>query len=154
MKNEANKLFLVVFSLFLFLIASSAYAACGHDEKSNIKVVSTFYNLAINDKNFNAASKYLGSRYTQHNPTAEDGPEGLRKFIKFLREKYPKAHSEIKRVFSDGDFVILHIHSVRVPGTRGRAIIDIFRLKKHKIVEHWDVIQNIPGKSANSNTMF
>jgi predicted SnoaL-like aldol condensation-catalyzing enzyme len=54
----------------------------------------------------------------------------------------------------DGDFVILHVHSVREPGERGSAIIDIFKLESGKIVEHWDVIQPIPEKPANPNTMF
>jgi len=39
-----------------------------------IKLFIAFYNAAINDKNFSAAEKYLGSRYTQHNPKVIDGP--------------------------------------------------------------------------------
>ena len=148
------KLFLLLIMVYLLLDISVANAACIRDEQRNKKVVTTFYNLLINEKNYEAAAKYLGHKYTQHNPTAEDGRKGLKKFVKYLRNKYPRSHSEIIRVFTDGNFVILHVYSVRIPGSSGRAIMDIFRLQCDKIVEHWDVIQNIPVKSANSNTMF
>ena len=137
-------------ALVLFFAASAAHA----DLATNKKNVVEFYDKAINQKDFDAASKYLGSRYIQHNPTAPDGAEGLKGFIGFLKSKFPGAKSEIKRVFAEGDYVILHVHAVREPGTRGRAIIDIFRLENGKIVEHWDVAQDIPEKPANSNGMF
>ena len=70
------------------------------------------------------------------------------------KEKFPSSRSEIKRVVAEGDLVMLHVHSVREPGQRGRAIVDIFRVENGKIVEHWDVIQDVPDKSANTNTMF
>ena len=123
-------------------------------EEANKKTVVEFYDKALNQKDFSAASAYFGPRYTQHNPTAPDGPEGFQKFIGFLKDKFPRSHSEIKRVFADGDFVILHVHAVREPGTRGNAIVDIFKLENGKIVEHWDVVQPVPENAANTNTMF
>lgn len=96
----------------------------------------------------------MGARYRQHNPLVADGPEGLKAFVDFLKTNYPDAKSEVKRVFADGDHVILHVHSVRIPNTRGRAIIELFQLENGKIVEHWDVIQEIPETSANPNGMF
>jgi predicted SnoaL-like aldol condensation-catalyzing enzyme len=132
-------------------VAPAAWAA---DLEQNKRVVVDFYEKAINQKDFEAASKHIGPRYTQHNPVAADGPEGLKAFLGFLREKFPNAKSEIKRVFADGDYVILHVHSVREPGARGSAIVDIFKLENGKVVEHWDVIQPIPEKAANSNGMF
>lgn len=138
----------------LILMMNSVYAANYKQQEINKQNVIEFYELAINEKNFDAASKYLGSKYTQHNPTAADGSEGLKAFIQFLRESYPNAHSEIKRIFAEGDYVILHVHSIREPGTRGRAIFDLFKLENGKIIEHWDAVQDIPEQSANPNGMF
>jgi predicted SnoaL-like aldol condensation-catalyzing enzyme len=141
--------------LALALLATPPALAAGSAQlEANKKNVVEFYDKAINQKDFEAASKYLGSRYTQHNPTAPDGPEGLKGFLAFLKGKFPQSRSEIKRVFADGDYVILHVHAVREPGTRGRAIVDIFKLENGKIVEHWDVAQDVPEKAANNNGMF
>jgi predicted SnoaL-like aldol condensation-catalyzing enzyme len=140
--------------IVLAVLALGSTAACGQSPEANKKAVVEFYNLALNEKNFEAASKYIGPRYTQHNPLAADGPEGLKAFIAFLRDKAPQSRSEIKRVFAEGDYVILHVHSVREAGTRGRAIVDIFKLENGKIVEHWDVVQDVPEKAANTNGMF
>ncbi len=128
--------------------------AVAADLEANKKIVVDFYEKGLNQKDFDAAAKDLGPRYIQHNPTAPDGIDGFRKFVGFLKEKFPNSHSEIKKVFADGDYVILHVRSTREPGAAGRAIVDIFRLENGKIVEHWDVIQDIPEKSANDNTMF
>lgn len=96
----------------------------------------------------------MGPWYIQHNPLANDGIDGFKQYLDYLKSTYPQSHSEIKRVMAEGDYVILHVHSIKEPGTRGQAIVDIFRLENNKIVEHWDVIQNIPDQAANSNGMF
>ncbi|HEY7649017.1 MAG TPA: nuclear transport factor 2 family protein [Methylomirabilota bacterium] len=145
---------LILAAATLVLTGSPVHGADSAQLERNKKVVLEFYEKGLNQKDAEAASQYFGAKYTQHNPLAADGAEGFKGFIKFLREKFPKSHSEIKRVFADGDFVILHVHSIREPGTRGAAIVDIFRLENGKIVEHWDVIQPVPDKAANTNGMF
>jgi predicted SnoaL-like aldol condensation-catalyzing enzyme len=144
-----RRLLLVI--MFLALPAGSALAA---DPETNKKVVLEFYDKALNQKDFDAAAKYFGPHYIQHNPGAPDGIEGFKAFIAMRKEKFPNAKSDIKRAFAEGDFVILHVHSVREPGERGVAIVDIFRLENGKVVEHWDVVQPIPEKPANTNGMF
>jgi len=138
------------------LLVSSAPIPAAADATldANKKAVVEFYEAAINRKDFEAASKFFGPRYVQHNPNAPDGIEGFKAFLGFLREKFPHLRSEVKRVFAEGDYVILHVHTVREPGTRGAALVDIFRLENGKIVEHWDVRQEIPEKAANTNGMF
>src|SRR5207244_8797182 len=104
-------------------------------EQANKKTVLDFYDKALNQKDFEAAAKHFGPRYIQHNPNAADGIEGFKKFIEFRREKFPNAKSDIKRALVDGDMVVLHVHSIREPGERGVAIVDIFRLENGRIVE-------------------
>lgn len=147
---------LVRYAIYILMLAciSASPVLAGPKEEANKKLVREFYDKALNEKDFAAASQYLGAKYTQHNPRAADGPEGLKSYLQFLKEKFPKSRSEIKRVFAEGDHVILHVHAVREPGTKGQAIIDIFRVVDGKIVEHWDVIQDVPDQALNSNTMF
>jgi predicted SnoaL-like aldol condensation-catalyzing enzyme len=134
--------------------ASPAHAASAEQMEANKKAVAEFYELAVNKKDFDGAAKFLGSHLVQHNPNVADGPEGLKAFIALLRDKFPDAHSEVIRVFADRDYIIQHVHSVPTPGSRGNAIMNIYKLENGKIVEHWDVIQPVPEKSANNNTMF
>jgi len=144
----------LILAAAVIAFAPAALAADAKQMEENKKAVTEFYDLAINQKNFEAAAKFIGPRYVQHNPRAADGPEGLKAFLGVLREKFPDYHSDIKRAFADGDYVILHVHNVPTPGARGNAIVDIFKLENGKIVEHWDIRQEIPEQAANANTMF
>ena len=104
-------------------------------QEQNKQIARDFYDLIINKKDFEAARKYVGPRYKQHNPLVKDGPEGLREFVGFLRDNFPEARSDIKAVFADGDYVILHVLSYRT-ATLKRAIIEILRLENGKVDEH------------------
>ena len=150
---RASVLFAAVIVLSLLRPGLSS-AADGAQLDLNKKVAVAFYEASINRKDFASAAQYLGPYYKQHNPTAKDGAEGLKSFIEFLKAKFPKQHGDIKQVIADGDLVALHVHSTRDDGTPGRAIVDIFRLQNGKVVEHWDVIQDIPAQAANPNGMF
>jgi predicted SnoaL-like aldol condensation-catalyzing enzyme len=152
--NMSRQLLTALLAAVALLLARPVLAADTPQMEENKKTVRALYEAVLNKKDFDEASKYLGSKYIQHNPNAADGPDGLKGFIGFLKDKFPNNRSEIKRIFADGDYVIVHVHAVREPGTRGNAIIDIFRLENGKVVEHWDAVQPIPEKAANDNGMF
>jgi predicted SnoaL-like aldol condensation-catalyzing enzyme len=141
-------------SLTGLALAGEARAEETAKEKANKAAVLAFYDAALNKLDFEAASKYLGPYYKQHNPTAADGAEGLKGFLAYLKTNFPQTHSEVTMSFADGDYVILRVHAIRMPGTAGNAIVDIFRLENGKVVEHWDSVQPVPDKPANTNTMF
>jgi predicted SnoaL-like aldol condensation-catalyzing enzyme len=148
----------ILMAAFAALLTACAQQDCAQvanaAEETNKETVVAFYDAAINDKDFDAASAYLGDKYIQHNPLAADGPEGLEAFLEFARDNLSGFKVEFKRVLADGDFVIVHAHATNGPDDRGSAVMDIFRLEGGKVVEHWDVIQPIPETAQNDNTMF
>ena len=148
----------ILFPAFAILacVTHGVYADCSQQE-ANKQIVLDFYDKAINQKDFEAASRHLGAQYIQHNPLAANGPEGLKAFLEFAKKNIPNYRTEFKRVFADGDFVIVHAHARANPddpADRGTAVMDIFRLENGKVVEHWDVAQPVPEKANNDNGMF
>jgi predicted SnoaL-like aldol condensation-catalyzing enzyme len=124
-------------------------------EEQNKKFVREFYEMAFNQhKPTEAAKKYIGDKYIQHNPYVPNGAEAFYGYFEGFFKEHPQSRAEIKRVIGDGDLVVLHLNAKIDDKDRGRAIVDIFRVENGKIVEHWDVIQVVPEKSANDNTMF
>ncbi|AIW84305.1 hypothetical protein bwei_1652 [Bacillus mycoides] len=124
------------------------------EKEKNKKMVVDFYNEVFNKHNIDIIPKYVSEDYKQHNPFVADGRKAFMDFFKEDFVKNPNSSAEIKRVVVEGDTVALHVHSRTNSEDKGVAIVDIFRIKDGKIVEHWDVIQEIPSETANDNTMF
>lgn len=126
------------------------------DIQRNKATVRAFYDLAFNQRQpEEAVRRYLGPMYRQHNPMAADGPEPFIGFVRWLTGENPHLRCEFKRMIGEGDLVAVHSHMIPAPGARGTAVMDIFRLDEGgKIVEHWDVLQEVPETAANSNSMF
>lgn len=149
----------LMFAAFALTAPAHAQLTDAQKMERNKKNIVEFYNAVLNEKNFDKAKTYVGATYIQHNPIGAGGLEGIQGFINFLREKFPNNKSEIKRVFAEGNYVIVHVHAVRNPGSgeRGFAIFDLFRLDDNgKVVEHWDAVQAIPDPATakNKNGMF
>lgn len=125
----------------------------GKTEEHKAKVA-TLFDVLINgapEEAMQAFPKYFASDYRQHNPDAGDGIEG---FVQALQNgdlvfEFQKQH----KVLGEGNFVL----SISEGTHRGNAAVfyDLLRFEDGMIVEHWDVIQDIPQENlANENTMF
>lgn len=120
----------------------------------NKAAVLDFIEKSVNQGDIDAASVHFGDSYTQHNPNIADGVEGFRKYLRQLRQAFPLVRGEVKRIFAEGDFVIVHMHARREPEEAGLAIVDVFRLAEGKLVEHWEVRQPIVQSSLHANAMI
>jgi predicted SnoaL-like aldol condensation-catalyzing enzyme len=119
---------------------------------ANKKMVADFYQELFGDKDVNSIDKYIGDIYIQHNPAVADGKEALKQAAAQWFKGAPQEKIDIQHLSGEGDYVYIHTKSKR--GTVTFSIIDIFRLENGKIVEHWDVGQEVPEKSSNPHPMF
>ncbi|MGW6198301.1 nuclear transport factor 2 family protein [Kribbella sp. NPDC055110] len=95
----------------------------------------------------------LDGDFVSHNPGVR-GP-GSAAFGEYLRGSDWLRTSEItvKRVVADADHVAVHTH-IDVGQGPGLATIDLFRVHNGRIVEHWDVIQQLVDQPVNPNAFF
>jgi len=151
-------LVLIILSSTLLLWASEKNAAnnskTANLTEANRAIVSRFVDLFYRQKKVRAAFEaYVSENYTQHNPEIADGREAAIMVLEPMFSK-PTFTVDVKRIIVDGDIAVVHLFARSNPEERGGSVMDMFRLKNGKIVEHWDVLQTIPEKSANPHPMF
>ena len=108
------------------------------------------------NRNLENIDHYISSeQFIQHNPHLDNGLEALKNFLPHLfYNLMPEGIWEVKRVIAENDMVVVHSLVKPSPEALGMAVVDIFRVNKGKIVEHWDVSTDIPEKTVSGNLII
>src|SRR5690606_789886 len=77
--------------------------------------------------NLKVADQRIRADYIQHSPVIPDGREAFKNYVLDLHTRYPDLKYNVKRVLAQGDLVLVHANPIYEPGTRGVAVINIFR---------------------------
>lgn len=122
--------------------------------QENRRIVESFLDIINREgKVREAFERHVSEGYVQHNPTAANGREDAIALIERLSSA-PGFAASVKRVVAEGDLVAVHMHLSFGDDVPGLAVMDMFRVENGRIVEHWDVIQEIPPQTVSGNSMF
>ena len=130
--------------------------------KRNVEAVFAFNHEMINKKQaVQAVERYLVPDYIQHNPIIPTTAKALGEFFDSVAGARKNFRVAVHRVIASADWVWAHVNFINLyndePNDRGVAGVDIYRFNSDgKMVEHWDVLEEVPdpSKAANANGMF
>jgi len=120
-------------------------------QESNRTLVKELMDVAFIGGDYSNVTKYISPKqYLQHNPSVADGLDGFNDFVgKMAKQNIFMKYSKCYQIIADGNFIL-----TLADGTFGDqevAYYDLFRLEDGIVVEHWDVVANIPPKSEWKN---
>ncbi|MEM9837586.1 MAG: nuclear transport factor 2 family protein [Pseudomonadota bacterium] len=98
------------------------------------------------------ASQY-SQVYMQHNPNLKDGIDGLFEGTQAWEDQgFVITKFEPQIVVAEGDFVF--VASDAIVSGKPWAFFDLWRVEDGLIVEHWDVVSQIPEDAVHDNGKF
>jgi len=94
-------------------------------------------------------------KYIQHSPGLANGLSALLELVETFDKGFSGYSVDVKRVIAEDDYTVAHCHyKFGEEDPLGKAIVEIFRFENGLMVEHWDVIQDVPMSDKNGNGMF
>ena len=101
-----------------------------------------------------AYSKFVSPGFRHHNPYFEGSAETLMSAMEENARENPDKTLDVKRAIAEGDLVAVHSHVRQRPDDRGAAVVHLFRFEDGRIVELWDLGQEVPEESPNQYGIF
>ena len=74
--------------------------------------------------------------------------------LTYLGKSYPEYSFEPKGIFADGDIVFFLSSQKYTKEHAGVFVVDIWRIEDKKVVEHWDITEEITASKFHENEMI
>lgn len=137
-------------------LAAAMLMAPAAPPASDEAVVRDFYHMLVDERDVAGAfAKHIAPDYVEHSGDVPGGtiPANI-KYMTELLAKSPQGRVDVLRSAAAKGLVFLHARFTPAPGARPVAIVEIFRVARGKIVEHWDVIAPVPATPVNPTSPF
>jgi predicted SnoaL-like aldol condensation-catalyzing enzyme len=118
--------------------------------EANRALVQRFKEVVTVQLHFDRAGEFLDANYAQHASKMADGIAQFKTRVATVTKAGNAATLEPRRYIADGNFVLALVEGNTTVGHT--ANYDLFRLEGGKIVEHWDVISQLPPPERRRNT--
>jgi predicted ester cyclase len=111
---------------------------------TNKALVNSFVEEVFNKHDLSSIEKYL----------AGQGSEGFKQFLSEFFTAFPDIHANIEHIVAENDLVVVFLNFTAthkgefrgMPPTNKKVSIrtaDLYRIENKKIVEHWDVVDQL-----------
>jgi len=95
---------------------------------------------------------YVAQDFIHHNQYFEGSRDALIQAMKEDHQANPNTDFEVKKIYADGDTVITH--SLVTKKTMQIVVVHISKFQNNKIIEMWDLGQEVEKDSPNELGLF
>jgi predicted SnoaL-like aldol condensation-catalyzing enzyme len=129
-------------------------------ESDNKNIAMEFIRL-VGEGSFKEGLRFFAPDCKTHNPYIAGGMEALTDAMisanKEMRPQFPEAEFSVKHIIAGGEFVTVHtelLNSKSKPSEGGLRQSHLFRFEGGKIVEYWDITQQVLPRMPNASGAF
>ncbi|SMG51575.1 Predicted SnoaL-like aldol condensation-catalyzing enzyme [Marivirga sericea] len=119
------------------------------------KQIATEFLMMVGKGKIKAAfEKFVGGSFKHHNPYFKGDAKSLMTAMLEDAQNNPEKELKILRALADGELVAVHSQVKQNQQDSGFVLVHIFKFSERKIVELWDIGQEIPAEIVNENGML
>ncbi len=117
-------------------------------------IVRDFYRRALGQGDTAFVEQFVADDYVNHSPLVKSGKAGLLEAVRYMGG-LPKPANPPKpflRLIAEDDYVVTNM-AFEWAGAR-KVVIDLFRFRDGKLVEHWDAVQDEPATTPSGRPVM